>query len=52
MKAETFSEGTHCLHADVSTVDLAERFEGIWPIPGGISQRLYHKGRKTAFVEG
>lgn len=49
MKAHAISEHVHVLHADIETDDL---FEGIWPIPHGVSLNCYVvKGEKTALVD-
>jgi flavorubredoxin len=49
MKAQLVGEGVYCLHADIKTTDL---FEGIWPIPGGVSLNSYVvKGEKTALID-
>ena len=49
MKAQTIAEGIFCLHADIQTTEL---FEGIWPIPGGVSLNAYVvKGEKTALID-
>jgi flavorubredoxin len=49
MKAQRIADGVHCLHADIVTDDL---FEGIWPIPGGVSLNSYAvKGTKTALID-
>jgi flavorubredoxin len=49
MKAQTIADGVFCLHADIHTTDL---FEGIWPIPGGVSLNAYVvKGEKTALID-
>jgi flavorubredoxin len=49
MKAQTVAEGVFCLHADIQTADL---FEGIWPIPQGVSLNSYVvKGEKTALID-
>jgi flavorubredoxin len=49
MKAQRISEGIYCLHADIHTADL---FEGIWPIPNGVSLNAYVvKGEKTALID-
>ncbi|MDR0599140.1 MAG: FprA family A-type flavoprotein [Treponema sp.] len=52
MKAHTISELVHCLHADIKTTDL---FEGIWPIPQGVSLNAYlvrgGPGGKTALID-
>lgn len=43
------SGGIYCLHADIYTDDL---FEGIWPIPKGVSLNSYIvKGEKTALID-
>jgi flavorubredoxin len=49
MKAQLIAEGVYCLHADINTADL---FEGIWPIPKGVSLNSYIvKGEKTALID-
>jgi flavorubredoxin len=49
MRSHLISEGVYCLHADVCTSDL---FEGIWPIPKGVSLNSYIvQGKKTALVD-
>jgi flavorubredoxin len=49
MKIYNISEAVCCLHADIETADL---FEGIWPIPQGVSLNTYLvKGEKTAFID-
>jgi flavorubredoxin len=49
MKAQLISEGVYCIHADIHTSDL---FEGIWPIPKGVSLNSYVvKGEKTALID-
>ena len=49
MKAQSLAEGVYCLHADIKTPDL---FEGIWPIPGGVSLNAYIvKGEKIALID-
>jgi flavorubredoxin len=49
MKAHTIAENVYCIHADIQTSDL---FEGIWPIPQGVSLNSYViKGKKTALVD-
>ena len=49
MKAQLISESVYCLHADIHTSDL---FEGIWPIPKGVSLNAYIvKGEKTALID-
>ncbi|MCL2066330.1 MAG: FprA family A-type flavoprotein [Treponema sp.] len=49
MKAQLINEGVYCIHADIHTSDL---FEGIWPIPKGVSLNAYIvRGDKTALVD-
>jgi len=49
MKAHRISDAVYALHADVRTEDL---FEGIWPIPDGVSLNSYLvKGDKIALVD-
>jgi flavorubredoxin len=49
MKAQLIHEGVYCLHADIYTDDL---FEGIWPIPKGVSLNSYVvRGEKTALID-
>jgi flavorubredoxin len=49
MKSHLICEGIHCLHADIYTNDL---FEGIWPIPKGVSLNSYIvQGEKTALID-
>ena len=49
MKAHVISNGVYCLHADIHTGEL---FEGIWPIPQGISLNIYLvQGEKTALID-
>jgi flavorubredoxin len=49
MKAQLIAEGVYCLHADIYTDEL---FEGIWPIPKGVSLNAYIvKGEKTALID-
>jgi flavorubredoxin len=49
MRAQLIAEGVYCLHADIYTDDL---FEGIWPIPKGVSLNAYIvKGEKTALID-
>jgi flavorubredoxin len=49
MKAHTIAENIYCIHADIQTTDL---FEGIWPIPQGVSLNSYVvKGKKTALID-
>jgi flavorubredoxin len=49
MKARLISDSVFCIHADIRTTDL---FEGIWPIPDGVSLNSYLiKGKKTALID-
>jgi flavorubredoxin len=49
MKAQAITDYIYCIHADIQTSDL---FEGIWPIPKGVSLNSYLvKGEKTAFID-
>jgi flavorubredoxin len=49
MKAHLIADNIYCLHADIQTADL---FEGIWPIPQGVSLNSYLvKGEKTALID-
>ncbi|MDR1507958.1 MAG: FprA family A-type flavoprotein [Treponema sp.] len=49
MKAHKISDTVFCVHADIETADL---FEGIWPIPKGVSLNSYLvKGKKTALID-
>ncbi len=49
MKAAKISEKIWALHADIETDDL---FEGIWPIPDGVSLNSYLvKGEKVALID-
>ncbi len=49
MKAYPISGSIFCLHADIHTDDL---FEGIWPIPNGVSLNSYIvRGEKIALVD-
>ncbi|MEI6876266.1 MAG: FprA family A-type flavoprotein, partial [Spirochaetota bacterium] len=49
MKAFPITAHTWALHADIDTDDL---FEGIWPIPEGVSLNSYLvKGEKTALID-
>lgn len=49
MKAYPVSDSVYCLHADIDTDD---RFEGIWPIPDGVSLNCYLvRGEKTALID-
>jgi len=49
MKVHAITERIYALHADIRSDDL---FEGIWPIPYGVSLNSYLvKGEKTALVD-
>jgi flavorubredoxin len=49
VKAHKISDRIYVLHADVRTEDL---FEGIWPIPDGVSLNSYLvKGEKIALID-
>jgi flavorubredoxin len=49
MKAYAIADSIYCLHADIETEDL---FEGIWPIPHGVSLNSYLvKGDKIALID-
>ncbi|MDR0376991.1 MAG: FprA family A-type flavoprotein [Spirochaetaceae bacterium] len=49
MKAHIIAEGVYGLHADIQTTDL---FEGIWPIPNGVSLNSYIvRGEKVALID-
>ena len=49
MKAQTIADYIYCIHADVKTNDF---FEGIWPIPDGVSLNSYIvKGDKIALID-
>ncbi|GHV75560.1 MBL fold hydrolase [Spirochaetia bacterium] len=49
MKAHTISDSVYCVHADIEAPDL---FEGIWPIPQGVSLNSYIvKGEKIALID-
>jgi len=49
MKAHTIVEGVYAVHADIKT---NARFEGIWPIPHGVTLNSYLvKGDKTALID-
>ncbi|GHU84918.1 MBL fold hydrolase [Spirochaetia bacterium] len=49
MKAHSIADNVYCLHADIQTTDL---FEGIWPIPDGVSLNAYAiKGEKIALID-
>jgi len=49
MKAVKINEGIHCLPVNLSSYKL---FEGMWPIPNGISINAYVvQGEKTAMID-
>ncbi|MDR0554099.1 MAG: FprA family A-type flavoprotein [Treponema sp.] len=49
MKAHVITDAVFCLHADIETTDL---FEGIWPIPSGVSLNSYVvRGEKIALID-
>ena len=49
MKAYSISDFIYGIHADIETTDL---FEGIWPIPQGVSLNSYVvRGEKTALID-
>lgn len=49
MKAHTIAEGVYAVHADVQS---NARFEGIWPIPHGVTLNSYLvRGEKTALID-
>ncbi|MDR1058819.1 MAG: FprA family A-type flavoprotein [Treponema sp.] len=49
MKNHPVSDSVYCLHADVRNNEL---FEGIWPIPDGVSLNSYLvRGEKTALID-
>jgi len=49
MKAHAISDSVYALHADIKTSAL---FEGIWPIPHGVTLNSYVvKGEKTALID-
>ncbi|MDR0561558.1 MAG: FprA family A-type flavoprotein [Spirochaetaceae bacterium] len=49
MKIVALSDALFCIPVDVHTADL---FEGIWPIPGGVTLNAYLvKGEKTALID-
>ena len=49
MKAHAITDYIYSIHADIKTDDL---FEGIWPIPEGVSLNSYIvKGEKTALID-
>jgi flavorubredoxin len=49
MRAREIADAVYCLHVDIHTSDL---FEGIWPIPQGVSLNSYLvRGEKTALID-
>ena len=49
MKANTITDYIYCIHADIRTDEF---FEGIWPIPEGVSLNSFVvKGKKTALID-
>jgi flavorubredoxin len=49
MKAHKIADNVYCMYADIQTTDL---FEGIWPIPQGVSLNSYLvKGEKIALID-
>lgn len=49
MKAHSISDTVFAVHADIKT---SSRFEGIWPIPDGVTLNSYIvKGGKTALID-
>jgi flavorubredoxin len=49
MHAHRIADTVYCLHADIQTTDL---FEGIWPIPQGVSLNSYLiRGEKIALID-
>ena len=49
MKAHKISDSVFVIHADIHTDD---RFEGIWPIPHGVTLNSYAvRGEKTALID-
>jgi flavorubredoxin len=49
MKAGKIADSVFCIYADIQTSDL---FEGIWPIPDGVSLNSYIvKGEKIALID-
>ena len=49
MKAQAITGNIFCIHADIQPTEL---FEGIWPIPDGVSLNAYVvKGEKTALID-
>lgn len=49
MKAHKISDSVYVIHADIHS---DERFEGIWPIPNGVTLNSYAvRGAKTALID-
>lgn len=49
MNAHKITDNVFVIHADIKTDD---RFEGIWPIPNGVTLNSYIvKGEKTALID-
>ncbi|MDR1802211.1 MAG: FprA family A-type flavoprotein [Treponema sp.] len=49
MEVQAIADYIYCVHADIKTTEL---FEGIWPIPHGVSLNAYIvKGEKTALID-
>jgi len=49
MKAKAITDAIFCIHTDIKTTDF---FEGIWPIPDGVSLNSFVvKGNKTALID-
>lgn len=49
MRAHTIAENVYVLHADIKS---STRFEGIWPIPHGVTLNSYLiRGDKTALID-
>ncbi|MCL2600438.1 MAG: FprA family A-type flavoprotein [Treponema sp.] len=49
MKSRSIADGVFCIHADLGSDEL---FEGIWPIPHGVSLNAYVvKAGKTALID-
>ena len=49
MKAREIADNVYCINVDVRTTEL---FEGIWPIPDGVSLNFYVvRGEKTALID-
>ena len=49
MKAQAITDYIYCVHGDIKSTDL---FEGIWPLPHGVSFNSYLvKGEKTALID-